>query len=91
MERLFYFCEVRLLFLNSISTGEIITIMFFILFFFGAKSIPKIARTAGRTIRQIKDATQSIQRDIEDSAKDSAKEIHRIETDVKKEIDTPEL
>lgn len=75
------------LFLNSISTGEILTILFFILFFFGAKSIPKVARTAGRTLRQIKDATQSIQRDIEDSAKDSAKEIHQIETDIKKDLD----
>ncbi|RLD25462.1 MAG: twin-arginine translocase TatA/TatE family subunit, partial [Bacteroidetes bacterium] len=55
------------LFLNSISTGEVIIIMIFILMFFGSKSIPGMAKTFGRTLRQIRDATDDIKRDIRNS------------------------
>jgi len=72
------------IFLDTISTGEVIVIMLFILVFFGADSIPKIARTLGRSIRQVKDATQDIQREIQDSVKDSAKEIRKIENSVER-------
>lgn len=54
--------------LFGISGGEIFIIMLFVLVFFGADKIPGIARTMGRTIRQIKDATSDIQRDIQNSA-----------------------
>ena len=54
--------------LFGISGGEIFVIMLFVLVFFGADKIPGIARTMGRTIRQIKDATSDIQRDIQNSA-----------------------
>ncbi len=54
--------------LFGISGGEIFVIMLFVLIFFGADKIPGIARTMGRTIRQVKDATSDIQRDIQNSA-----------------------
>ena len=54
--------------LFGISGGEIFVIFLFILIFFGADKIPGIARTMGRTIRQVKDATSDIQRDIQNSA-----------------------
>lgn len=54
--------------LFGISGGEIFVILLFILIFFGADKIPGIARTMGRTIRQVKDATADIQRDIQNSA-----------------------
>lgn len=54
--------------LFGISGGEIFVILLFVLVFFGADKIPGIARTMGRTIRQIKDATSDIQRDIQNSA-----------------------
>ncbi len=78
---------MKFLFLDSISTGEVVVILLFILIFFGAESIPKIARTFGRTIRQVKDATQDIQRDIQDSMKDSAGDLKNIEQSVKKSFD----
>jgi sec-independent protein translocase protein TatA len=56
-----------LLFLN-ISFGEIAFVFLIVLILFGPKSIPVIARTLGRTIRQIKDASQEIQREIRESA-----------------------
>jgi len=61
--------KMELLFLNM-SAGEIFVIMLFILMFFGSKSIPTIARTLGRTIRQVKDATDEIKQDIRKSASD---------------------
>ncbi len=54
--------------LFGISGGEIFVVLLFILIFFGADKIPGIARTMGRTIRQVKDATSDIQRDIQNSA-----------------------
>ena len=36
--------------------------------FFGSKSIPKIARSLGRGIRQLRDASQQIQDDIKSAA-----------------------
>lgn len=55
-------------FLIGISGGEIIVVFLFVLIFFGADKIPGMARTLGRTIRQVKDATGDIQREIHDSA-----------------------
>ena len=50
------------------SFGEIFIILLFILLFFGSESIPSIARTLGRGMRQIKDATSEIQTEIRKSA-----------------------
>ena len=57
-----------LLLLEGISIGELTFVFLIVLLFFGSKSIPKIARTMGRGIRQIKDASQQIQDDIKKSA-----------------------
>lgn len=58
------------LFLNDIGTGEVVLILVFILIFFGSKSIPGLARTMGRTIRQIKDASNDLQTEIKKSSKE---------------------
>ena len=41
-----------------------------VLLFFGSKSIPKIARSLGRGMRQLRDASQQIQDDIKSAAFD---------------------
>ncbi len=56
--------------LFGISGGEIFLVLLFILVFFGANKIPGFARTMGKTIRQVKEATSDIQRDIQNTAKD---------------------
>lgn len=56
-----------LLFLN-ISGGEVVVILIIVLMLFGPQSIPTIARGMGRAIRQIKDATNDVQREIRESA-----------------------
>lgn len=62
-----------LLFFN-ISPGELIVVFLIFLMFFGAKSIPSMARFLGRTSRQIKDATSDIKREFTDSANDIKQE-----------------
>ena len=57
-----------LILLFGISGGEIFLVLLFVLIFFGADKIPGIARTMGRTMRQIRDTTSDIQRDIQNSA-----------------------
>ncbi len=65
-----------LLFLNDVSGSEIVLILVFILIFFGAKSIPGIARTMGRTVRQIKDASNDLQNEIRKSTGDIKKDLN---------------
>ncbi len=55
-----------LLFLD-IGSGELVLILLVIVIFFGANKIPELARGLGKGIRQFKDATGSIQREIEKS------------------------
>lgn len=65
-----------LLFFNM-GPMELLVIMFMVLMFFGAESIPKIARGLGRGIRQVKDAANEIQQDIRDSANEVHKEVEK--------------
>lgn len=58
--------SITLLF--DISGGELIVILLFVLMFFGSKGIPDIARTMGRTMRQVRDASQEVQREIHKGA-----------------------
>ncbi|WP_299054707.1 twin-arginine translocase TatA/TatE family subunit [uncultured Polaribacter sp.] len=76
-----------------ISGPEIMVIMLIVVMLFGADKIPEIARGLGKGIRQVKDATNDIKREIQDSSekidvqkavsKDVSKEIN----DVKDVID----
>lgn len=65
---------MTLLFFNF-GGGEIMIILLFVLLFFGSKKIPDVARNLGRGIRQFKDASNDIQRDIADSVKDVQQKI----------------
>ena len=56
--------------LFGISGGEILVILVFILLLFGSKGIPDIARTMGRTMRQLRDASNEVQREIHRGAND---------------------
>lgn len=61
------FFKAMLLFLNSIGGTEIILIMLFILMFFGSKSIPGIARSLGKGMREIQHASNEIRNEIKNS------------------------
>ncbi|CAM1350917.1 Sec-independent protein translocase subunit TatA/TatB [Tenacibaculum insulae] len=49
---------------------EIFIILLIVVMLFGADKIPEIARGLGKGMRQIKDATNDIKKEINDSAKD---------------------
>jgi len=74
--------DVFFLLLDGISGGELVFVFLIILIFFGSKSIPKFARTIGKGVRQIKDASQEIQRDIKKSSQNPIENIN----DIKKNI-----
>lgn len=65
-----------LLILNDVAGSEILLILVFILIFFGSKSIPGLARTLGRTIRQVKDASAEIQNEIKKSSGEMKKDLN---------------
>ena len=52
----------------DVSGGELLVIMLFVLLFFGSKGIPGIARTLGRGMRQLRDASAEVQREIQKGA-----------------------
>ncbi|MCE2711311.1 MAG: twin-arginine translocase TatA/TatE family subunit [Cryomorphaceae bacterium] len=79
------------LFFNDVSGTEVLVILIFILMFFGSKSIPGIARTFGRTIRQIKDASNELQDEIRKSGVDIKKDLNltRIVEETAQDISQP--
>lgn len=64
-----------LLFLNDVAGSEVLLILVFILIFFGSKSIPSIARTFGKTVYQIKQASSDLQDEIKKSGMDIKKDL----------------
>ena len=76
-----------------ISGQEIFIVLLLVVMLFGANKIPEIARGLGKGMRQIKDATNDIKQEINDSAKkqgidtDIAKDINKEISDVKENLD----
>ena len=66
---------MNLLFLNSIGTMEMVIILFAILMLFGSKGLPGFARNIGKGMREIRDASNEIKRDIQDSAIEMRKDL----------------
>jgi sec-independent protein translocase protein TatA len=47
---------------------EIMVILLFVVMFFGSKKIPELAKGLGRAMREVKDASNEIKKEIRDSA-----------------------
>jgi len=62
--------ESIILFLNFLGTSEFILIAFVFLLLFGPDKIPGVARTLGKGIRKIKDASDDIKKEIHASSQD---------------------
>ena len=65
---------------------EIFIIVLIVVMVFGADKIPEIARGLGKGIRQVKDATNDIKKEINDSAKKQGVDTD-LTKDIQKEID----
>ncbi len=59
------FTTKTLLFIGGLGTWEILVIVLVILLLFGAKKIPELAKGLGKGIREFKDASREIKREIE--------------------------
>jgi len=76
-----------------ISGPEIIVVMLIVVMLFGADKIPEIARGLGKGIRQVKDATNDIKREINETAEkqdidlDVAKDLKKEVNEVKNNLD----
>ena len=54
----------------SFVVGEIFVILLIVLILFGSKKIPELARGIGKGIREVKDATNDIKREIAKGAEE---------------------
>lgn len=75
-----------ILFLN-LGGGEVVLILLAILILFGGKGIPSIARTLGKGIREFKEASNSIQKDIRESTGGLTDQVNEHIQEVKKELE----
>ncbi len=73
----------------GIGGGELVFIMFIALMLFGADKIPEIARTMGKAMAQLKNATNEIQHEIQKSATKNGfdtKSLNSFTEDITKEV-----
>ena len=76
-----------------IGAPEILIVLLLVVMLFGADKIPEIARGLGKGMRQMKNATNDIKREIQDSADkhdldlDETKDIQKEIENVKENID----
>jgi sec-independent protein translocase protein TatA len=73
-----------LLFLN-LGGSEFVLILLVAVMFFGADKLPEIARGLGKGMRELKDAANGIQEEIEKSAREVEKEANLEK--IKKELE----
>ena len=62
---------------------EIVIIMLVVVMLFGSKKIPEIARGLGKGIREMKDASNDIRREIRSSANSVNEEVQKVEEELK--------
>lgn len=74
-------------FFLNIGGGEFMIILMFILIFFGSKRIPELARSLGKGMREVKDATDSIKQEISGSVRDVEREIYENRKNFSEEMD----
>lgn len=66
--------HIQQAYLCDMSTGEILMILFIYLLLFGAKGVPSIARTLGKTMYQFRNAAKDVQDEILKSADEMRKQ-----------------
>ena len=60
----------------NIGGPELFVILFVVIIFFGSKKIPELARGLGRGMREFKNATGEIQKEINDSVTSVKRDIN---------------
>ncbi len=81
-----------LLLFDFLGGGELFIVFLAVLLLFGGKGMPTVMRNIGKGIRQFKDATAGIQRDIQESANSIKQEMEKqanVIEEKAKEIEQP--
>ena len=73
-----------------ISGAELVFVFFIILLVFGANRVPEIARTIGKGMRQVRNATQDIKDEIQKSAEKQGLDTDQIEQQIREVKDEVE-
>ena len=73
-----------------ISGAELVFVFFIMLLVFGADKVPDIARTLGKGMRQVRNATQDIKDEIKKSSEKQGLDTKQIEQDIKEVKDEVE-
>ena len=73
-----------------ISGAELVFVFFIILLVFGADKVPDIARTLGKGMRNVRNATQDIKDEIKKSSEKQGLDTKQIEKDIKEVKDEVE-
>ena len=73
------------LFLN-LGGGEVFIVLLFVVMFFGSDKLPEIARGLGKGIREINDAKNQIQNEIQKSTNGFREEIEKHTSEIQSEI-----
>ncbi len=76
---------LNLLFLN-LGGSEVMLILVVVLLFFGSKNIPNLARGLGKGMREFREATDGIKREIEKSAEPVTQEMKKASQEVQQQI-----
>ena len=68
--------------------GELVFVVLIIIMLFGSKKIPELARSLGKGMREIKNATNDIQQEIREGAREvnNVKDFTKVEKQVEKLI-----
>lgn len=66
--------------------GELLLILVVVLMLFGSKEIPDIARFLGKTMAQLKNATNEIKSEIQKGARDNGMDLDSITGGISEEI-----
>ena len=74
----------------GIGGGELIFIILVILMLFGSDKIPEIARMMGKTMRQVKDATEGIKQEIRKGADEQGlkESFESVQKQITQEVDS---
>lgn len=70
-----------------ISTPEVLFVAVIVVMIFGADKVPEIARGLGKGMRELKDATNDIKREITSSAEKNGLMDKELTSDIKNQID----
>jgi sec-independent protein translocase protein TatA len=76
---------LNLLFLN-LGGSEVMLILVVILLFFGSKNIPNLARGLGKGMREFREATDGIKREIEKTTEPVTEEMKKASQEVQQQI-----